>query len=45
MALIIYNIKWESEVGKTVSEKNKVQDMNITQLKLEVHDTSKKMKK
>ena len=32
----------ESEFDNIVSKKDKVQDMNINQLKLEVHDTYKK---
>ena len=40
-----YNKLWESEFDDIVSKKDKVQDMNINQLKLEVHDTYKKDEK
>ena len=36
---------WESEFDIIVSEKHKVQDINISQLKLEVHDTYEKNEK
>ena len=36
---------WESEFGYIVSTRDKLQDLNINQLKLEVHDTYKKVKK
>ena len=39
MAFISYNKLWESEFDNIVSKKIKVQDMNINQSKLEVHDT------
>ena len=39
MAHISYNKLWESEFNKIVSKKDKVQDIKINQLKLEVHDT------
>ena len=45
MAYISYIKFWESEFDKTVSKKDKVQDMNINQLKLEVHDTYEKDEK
>ena len=35
----------ESEFDGIVSKGDKLQDLNINQLKLEVHDTYKKMKK
>ena len=41
MAYISYNKAWESEFDGNVSEKDKKQDMNINQLKIEVHDTYK----
>ena len=45
MAYISYNKAWESEFHNIVSKKDKVQDMNINQLKLEVRDTYKKDEK
>ena len=36
---------WESEFGYIVSTRDKLQDLNINQLKLEVHDTYKKVQK
>ena len=45
MAYISYNKLWESEFDGTVSKRDKVQDFNINQLKLEVHDTYKKDEK
>ena len=45
MAKISYNKLWENELYNIVSEKDKVQDMNINQLKLEVHDSYKKDEK
>ena len=36
---------WESEFDGIVSERDKLQDLNINQLKLEVHDTYKKDEK
>ena len=42
MAYISYNKLWESEFDGIVSKRDKLQDLNITQLKLEVHDTYKK---
>ena len=42
MAYISYNKLWESEFDDIVSEKDKLQDLNINQLKLEVHDIYKK---
>ena len=36
---------WQNEFDKTVSKKDKVQDMKINQLILEVHDTYKKKEK
>ena len=45
MAYISYNKLWESEFDGIVSKRNKLQDSNINQLKLEVYDTYKKDKK
>ena len=45
MAYISYNKLWESEVDGIVSKRNKLQDLNINNLKLEVHDTHKKDEK
>ena len=42
MAYITYNKLWESEFDNIVSKRDKLQDLNINQLKLEVHDTYKK---
>ena len=45
MAYISYNKLWESEFDGIVSIRDKLQDANISQLKLEVHDTYKKDEK
>ena len=45
MAFISYNKLWESESDGIVSKRDKLQDININQLKLEVHDTYKKDEK
>ena len=45
MAYISYNKLWESEFDGIVSKRDKLQDLNINQLKLEVHDTYKKGEK
>ena len=45
MAYISYNKLWKSEIDGIVSKTDKIQDLNIIQLKLEVHDTYKKMKR
>ena len=46
MAYISYIKLWESEFDNIVSKKDKGQDMNVNQLKFQVHDTyKKKMKK
>ena len=45
MAYISYNKLWESEFDGIVSKIDKLQDLNINQLKLEVHDTYKKDEK
>ena len=42
MAYISYNKLWESEFEGIVSKRDKLQDANISQLKLEVHNTYKK---
>ena len=42
MAYIKYNKVWESEIDGIVSKRDKLQDLNINQLKLEVYDTYKK---
>ena len=45
MAYISYNNLWESEFDNIASKRDKLQDLNINQLKLEVHDTYKKDEK
>ena len=45
MAYISYNKLWESEFDKIVSKRDKLQGININQLKLEVRDTYKKNEK
>ena len=45
MAYISYNNLWESEFDGIVSKRDKLQDSNINQLKLEVHDAYKKDEK
>ena len=45
MAYISYNKLWESEFDGIISRTDKLQDLNINQLKLEVHDTYKKDEK
>ena len=45
MAYISYNKLWESEFDGIVSKRDKLQDLNISQLKLEVHDAYKKDEK
>ena len=45
MAYISYNKLWESEFVGIVSKRDKLQDLNINNLKLEVHDTYKKDEK
>ena len=45
MAYISYNKLWESEFDNIVSKRDKLQDLDINQLKLEVHDTYKKDEK
>ena len=45
MAYISYNKLWESEFDGIVSRRDKLQDLNINHLKLEVHDSYKKDEK
>ena len=45
MAYISYNKLWESEFDGIVSKRDKLQDLKINQLKLEVHDIYKKHEK
>ena len=45
MAYISYNKIWESEFDDINSKRDKLQDVNTNQLKLELHDTSKKNEK
>ena len=45
MAYISYNLLWESEFDGIVSKRDKLQDLNISQLKFEVHDAYKKDEK
>ena len=42
MAYISYNKLWESEFDGIVSKRDRLQDLNINNLKLEVYDTYKK---
>ena len=45
MAYISYNKLWESEFDGIVSKRDKLQDSNISQLKLEINDSYKKDEK
>ena len=45
MAYISCNKLWESEFDGVVLKRDKLQDLNINQLKLEVHDTYKEDEK
>ena len=45
MAYISYNKPWEKEFDGIVSKRDKLQDLNINQIKLEVHGTYKKDEK
>ena len=45
MAYISYNKLWEYDFDNIVSKRDKLQDLNINQLKLEVHDNYKKDEK
>ena len=42
MAYISFEKLWENEFDKIVSKKDKMQDINLNQLKLKVDDTYKK---
>ena len=41
MAYISYKKLWESEIDDIASQRDKLQDLNINQLKLELHETLK----
>ena len=45
MAYMSYNRLWESEFDNIVSKRDKLQDSNFNQLKLEVHDSYRKDEK
>ena len=45
MAYISYKNLWESKFDNIVSKRDKLQDLDINQLKLEVHDTNKEDEK
>ena len=45
MAYISYNKLWESEFDSIVSKRNKLKDLNINQIKREVHNGYKKDEK
>ena len=45
MAYISYNKLWESEFDGIISKRDKLQDLNIDKLKLEVNDAYKKDEK
>ena len=45
MAYISYNKLWRSKLDNNVSKTEKLQDLNINQLKLELHDSYKKDEK
>ena len=45
MAYISYNKLWESEFDGIASKRDKLQDLNINNLKLEVYDSYKKNEK
>ena len=42
MAYISYDKLWESEFANIDSKRDKLQDLNINQLKLELYDSYKK---
>ena len=42
---VSYKKSWESEFDGIVSKRDKLQDLNINELKLEVHNTYKKDEK
>ena len=45
MAYISYNKLWQSEFDGILSKRDKLQELNNNQLKLEVHDSYKKDEK
>ena len=45
MAYISYNKAWESDFDNIVSKRDRLQQLYINQLKLEVHDTYRKDEK
>ena len=45
MGYISYKGPWESNFDRIVSKRDKLQDSNFNQLKLEVHDTYEKHEK
>ena len=45
MAYISYNKLWQIEFDGIVCKRDKLQDSNINQIKLEIHDTYEKIKK
>ena len=45
MAHISHNKRWESKIDGIVSKRDKLQDLNNNQIKLDVHDTYKKDEK
>ena len=45
MAFMSYKKSWESNFDNIVSKRDKLQGLNINQLKVEVHDTYKKTEK
>ena len=45
MAYKSYKKLWESEFDGIVSKRDKLQDSNINQLKLQIHDSYKKHEK
>ena len=45
MAYISYTEVWESESDHIFPEKDKMQDVNVNQFKLEIHDTYKRNEK
>ena len=45
LAYVCFKKIWKNELDNFAFKKDKVQDMNISQLKLEIHDTCKKVEK
>ena len=45
MVYISYNKLWESEFENIVFKRDKIKDLNLSQLRLELHDTFKKDEK